>query len=261
MADRKESSGEIPVAVIGRAEAMPRFFCEDILESEVRITGGDARHIAKSLRMRVSEAIEVCDLNGSDYKCRLTQVSEDLVLADMLEKSACKSETTSRISLYQALPKSDKLEVIAQKAVELGVYEITPVLTSRCVSRWDKKDSAKKLERLQKIILEAAKQSGRGIIPRIHPLCGFEEAVAGMKRSRCAILFYERARTPLKALLDVNAESISIMTGSEGGFSEDEARYAGENGVLTASLGTRILRCETAPVCALSAIGFALGEF
>ncbi len=240
---------------------MPRFFTKDIDESNAKIVGDDAHHIAKALRMRVGELLEVCDESGNDYRCELTQVTQDFVIAKVLEKVACKSETRVKLSLFQALPKADKLELIAQKAVELGVSEITPVITSRCISRWDEKDAAKKIARIQKIMLEAAKQSGRGTIPTINTTLGFEAAISRMKDSSCAILFYEAATTPLREILGENMVSVSIMTGSEGGFSPEEAEFAAKNNLAVASLGTRILRCETAALCALSAINYAFGEF
>lgn len=240
---------------------MPRFFTTDISNGKARITGDDAKHIAKSLRMRAGGELTVCDLNGSDYRCVIEDVSAGMVVVGILEKSACLSEPAVGLSLYQALPKADKLEMIAQKAVELGVSEITPVLTSRCVSRWDARDGERKLERLRRIALEAAKQSGRGMIPEIKPLCGFEAAIGGMKAASRAILFYENAKTPLREILAPPLATIAVMAGSEGGFSPEEAEYAGENGVFLASLGPRILRCETAALCGLSAINFALGEF
>lgn len=239
---------------------MPRFFTADIADGKAKISGEDARHIAKSLRMNKGEVIELCGLNCYDYKARILEVSSELVVAEITEEYACKTEPAIKLSLFQAIPKSDKLEWIAQKAVELGVCEITPVLTSRCVSRWDEKAS-KKIERLGKIMLEAAKQSGRGMIPEMNTPCTFETAVSRMKGSDLAILFYECSTRPLHEILDAKFASISIMIGSEGGFSGDEAEFAEENGVCTASLGPRILRCETAPIVAISAINYAMGEF
>jgi len=239
---------------------MPRFFTTDIAGETVRITGDDAKHMSRSLRMRKGEAFEACDLNGFDYKCEVAEISQELVIASVLEKAPSKSEPSVKISLFQALPKSDKLEQIAQKAVELGVCEITPVLTSRCVSRWDARDASKKLLRLQKIVLEAAKQSGRGIIPQVLPPCGFEPAIDDMRKSGLAVLFFENAKTPLREILTEKYGTISIMIGSEGGFSQEEALYASGKGVIPALLGPRILRCETAPICAISAILYASEE-
>lgn len=240
---------------------MPRFFTTDIRDGMAMISGEDAKHIAKSLRMRAGDTIVLCGLDGFEYQAEIREISDGFVTADITEQHICKTESAVRVSLFQALPKSDKLEWIAQKAVELGVYEITPVLTSRCVSRWDEKDAAKKIGRLNKIMLEAAKQSGRGMIPQMQPLCAFETAISRMKAANRAILFYECARRPLRELLGAKPDTIAIMTGSEGGFSQEEAAFAEQNGVLTASLGARILRCETAPVAAISAIQYAMGEF
>jgi 16S rRNA (uracil1498-N3)-methyltransferase len=244
---------------------MPRFFCPDIAGGFVRITGDDARHIAKSLRMRAGEEITVCDLRGSDYLCKITGLSSDEVLASVLEQFPTAREPRFELVLYQALPKADKLENIAQKAVELGVSALAPVITSRCVARWDDKDEAKKRGRLDKIMLEAAKQSGRGIIPRTQPLLRFEDAVLRMKSAALPVMFYEESKTPLRNVLKnknpAEIDSAAVLIGSEGGFSPEEAAFAEQNGLAIASLGPRILRCETAPICAISALNFALGEF
>lgn len=240
---------------------MPRFFTTDIDGNTARISGEDARHIAKSLRMRPGEEITLSDGAGFDYRCRLSAVSPDYTEAEILEKSPNKSEPRVKIRLYQALPKSGKLEFIVQKAVELGVSEIVPVLTRFCVSRPDHSAAAGKAARLQKIAEEAAKQSGRGIIPQVLPLCPFAEAIAGMKTFGRAILFYENAGLPLRGALVESPGSLAVMIGGEGGFSPEEAGLAGQNGIALASLGPRILRCETAGIAAISAILFALGEF
>lgn len=243
---------------------MPRFFTTDIAGDTVRISGEDARHIAKSLRMRVGEDLCVCDLQGFDYACEITAVDTSEVLAAVREKRPTAAEPPFALTLYQALPKAEKLELIAQKAVELGASALVPVTSSRCVARWSDKDEEKKRERLDKIMLEAAKQSGRGIIPRTQPLLSFKEAIGRMKEAQMAILFYEESKTPLSGILKQagrGLDSVAVMVGSEGGFSLEEAALAAENGIALASLGTRILRCETAPICAISAINYALGEF
>lgn len=224
------------------------------------LTGEDAHHICRALRMRRGEEITLCDTRGYDYFCRLEEVAPGEVRARVLGREASKSESRARITLYQALPKGDKLEFIVQKATELGACEVVPVLTGRCVSRPDAKTMEGRRRRLQKIALEAAKQSGRGKIPEIAPLLSFSEAIGGMKQAECAILCYEEAATPLFPLLLPEARSFALMVGSEGGFSPQEAQSAAENGIPTASLGRRILRCETASVAALSALLCRLGE-
>lgn len=240
---------------------MPRFFVPDIEGETVMITGEDAGHIARSLRMRVGEELTVCDLAGWDYRCVLESVTPGLVTAGVVEKAPCKTEPRIQVRLFQALPKSDKLEWIVQKATELGAVEIIPVLSERCISRPDHKSMEKKRQRLEAIALEAAKQAGRGMIPRIGSLLRYSEALEEMKRSDLALLFYERAKEPLNRLLDRPFVSVSILTGSEGGFSAQEAEEAFQRGIPAVSLGSRILRCETAPVSALSAIMYAANEF
>lgn len=239
---------------------MPRFFIAPPPTDTVTIAGEDARHIAKVLRMREGESIALCDGAGMDYAGEILAVSPSAVVVQVLEKKVTHSETSFRIRLYQALPKGEKLDWIVQKAVELGVCEIVPVLTERCVSRPNAKSMTKKCERLQKIALEAAKQAGRGMIPAIAPLQTFSEAIAEMKAYTNAILFYEHAQTPLSACLKGGMDT-ALMVGSEGGFTAQEACAAAGMGIAVASLGKRILRCETAPICALSAILFASGEF
>lgn len=243
---------------------MPRFFIEPTDAREggsIMLSGEDARHIARVLRMRPSEAITLCDGVGFDYRCEIAAVEPDSVEARVLQKLPNETEPAVRIRLYQALPKGEKLDFIVQKAVELGAFDIVPVLTEHCVSRPDAKSMDKKTARLQKIALEAAKQSGRGIIPRILPLQKFEQAISGMKTAGRAILLYERASSPLSSFLRNGMCDIALMVGSEGGFSPEEAALAEREGIAMASLGRRILRCETAPVCALSAVLYAQGEF
>jgi len=239
---------------------MPRFFTDKINNGTAFIDGSDAKHISQSLRMKVGENLTVCDLAGYDYSCVIASVSPDEIVLRIIEKTACLSEPYVKISLFQAMPKADKLESIVQKATELGVYEITPVLTSFCVSRPDEKSMNKKLVRLQKIALEAAKQSGRGIIPQIKPMLSFKQALADMKKSSLPLFFYEHAQTPLRERLAVKTENVSILIGSEGGFSDEEAAMAEKAGLFPCSLGARILRCETAPVSALACILYAFGE-
>lgn len=240
---------------------MPRFFTDDIRGDRALIHGGDAAHITGSLRMREGDPLTVCDLRGTDYSCKILGLDSGVVTLQILDRQPSRGETKARIRLFQALPKGDKLETIVQKATELGVDEIIPVLTARCISRPDAKAMEKKRLRLRKIAEEAAKQSGRGKIPEIGGLLSFAAALAEMKESGQALFFYEQADKPLQSLLNREAASISLIIGSEGGFSPEEAARAKAAGLSWAGLGPRILRCETAPVCAISAILFGLGEF
>jgi len=240
---------------------MPRFFIDYIPGETAVIYGEDARHIAGSLRMREGEELTLCDMRGTDYRCSILRADNASVEVAVAESAPSRSEVACSLRLYQALPKGDKLEFIVQKATELGVAEIVPVVTARCISRPLARSMEKKTVRLQKIACEAAKQSGRGRVPQILPMMGFAEALEDMKRSQLALLFYEEGTVPLRGHLNGQSRSIALMVGSEGGFSAKEAEAAAAAGVGLASLGNRILRCETAPICALSAILYHLGEF
>ena len=240
---------------------MPRFFVESLAGDPIVIEGGDARHIALSLRMKQGEELILCDGKGTEAVCAVASLCPESVVLDVKERRASETEPKTRVTLYQALPKADKMEYIVQKAVELGVYRIVPVLTSRCISRPDEKTAVKKRERLCKIAAEAAKQSGRGIIPEVGGVLAFKNAVKEMSTAGLPIFFFEHASLPLHKYMEkYTGGDIAVMVGAEGGFSDEEAAFAEENGLLSASLGPRILRCETAPVAALAAIMYAAGE-
>lgn len=240
---------------------MPRFFVESVESDFVEITGEDARHIALSLRMKNGEHLVLCDGKGREAEAVIREAFPESVVLDIIERHDSAAEPEAEVVLYQALPKFDKLEYIVQKSVELGVSKIVPVLTSRCISRPDEKTMKKKLERLRKIADEAAKQSGRGRLPEVGELLTYKNAVLEMTKAETPIFFFEHAQYPLRKIMENRTGgTIAMMVGSEGGFSDDEAKFAAEHGVLTASLGPRILRCETAPVAALAAIMYAAGE-
>ncbi len=230
---------------------MPRFFLEKMNIETPVITGGDAKHIGFSLRMKPGELLTVC-AEGTDYQCSINRITEDAVFLDILESSLCAAEPSINLTLYQAVPKLDKLEMIIQKAVELGASKIVPVLTRRCISRPTEKDFSKKLERLRKIALEAAKQSGRGIIPEIAPIISFKNAISEMAESECSAMLYEEGGIRFSELETENKNNFSLFIGSEGGFDPEEAQYARDAGINMIWLGERILRCETAPLTAIS---------
>ena len=232
---------------------MPRFFIDVPPAGEnIIISGDDARHIGRSLRMAAGENITVC-CGGRDYLCRLEKISDISVTAKIISVEDSKEPSVNLI-LYQALPKLDKLELIIQKAVELGASRIVPVMTKRCVSRPDSAQFEKKRERLQRISLEAAKQSGRGIIPGVRGIISFENCIAEMKRLDSGLICYEKGGIRLnQANLPKNG-AIGLLVGPEGGFEAYEAEEAEKNGVKKIWLGDRILRCETAPLAAISII-------
>lgn len=235
---------------------MPRFFLNVQDENNITIGGEDAHHIGRSLRMRPGEEITVC-CRGFDYNCVISSITEDTVYLELKNKQQCASEPNVDVTLFQAVPKLDKLELIIQKTVELGVSKIVPVLSRRCVSRPNEKDFAKKLVRLNKIAAEAAKQSGRGIIPEIMPIISYKNAVAEMKKLDCSVILYEEEGGCSFGNVDFSsAKTIGVMIGSEGGFDAEEVQLAAEAGVYRVWLGKRILRCETAPITAMSILMF-----
>ena len=243
---------------------MTRFFVEpEQLQNEFMVlTGENAAH-AKVLRLKNGEEVLVCDGQGLECVCVVSDMSPGQVSLVVKSRQESGSEASVKASIYMAFPKADKLEHVIQKATELGVYEIVAFPSARCVSRPDEKSLKKKLERWQKIAASAAEQSGRGAIPQVIVLNSFAEAV---KRATCAdkaILFYENERaTTFRMALDAGSfETISLLTGPEGGLDEKEVEQAKNAGMDICTLGKRILRCETAPLCALSALMYHCGEF
>ena len=237
---------------------MPRFFVNknNINDDHITINGGDAKHIGRSLRMKIGDELVLC-CEKVDYKTKILSISDNEVLCEILSQSEICSEANIELTLYQAMPKGDKLEFIIQKAVELGVIKIVPVITSRCISRPDKKGFAKKKERLSRISLEAAKQSGRGIIPEISDIIDFKTAVSQLSEHDFSFVCYENGGVPFSSVVnasDFKNKSIGLFIGSEGGFDESEIEACEKMGIKTISMGKRILRCETAPISAVSII-------
>lgn len=230
---------------------MPRFFCTNITDDTAIIKGNDANHITRSLRIKKGEEIIICDTKGNDYKC-ITESFGDEVVCKVLEKYKSNTEPDVFVTLYQALPKQDKMEMIIQKSVELGVSKIVPVLSKRCVSRPQEKSMKKKLERYSKISREAAKQSGRGIIPQISDMLSYKEAVNLSSIDDLSLICYEGGGKNLSEINYNNIKTISIFVGGEGGFDTDEIDFATQHNLIRIGLGPRILRCETAPLAALS---------
>lgn len=232
---------------------MPHFFVDEEIESsEYSLFGEDGRHIAKSLRMKQGENLTLCSPSGTVHNCVVEKVEGDCVGVRILSSEQSEAEPSVKVTLYQALPKGDKMEFIIQKAVEIGVTEIVPVISSRCVSRPDQKSLSKKLLRWQKIAKQAAMQSGRGIVPKVKDAVPFEKGVENSKGEK--VIFYELGGESVKDILSDKQKEISIFIGSEGGFSGDEVDLVLKNGGRKATLGKRILRAETAPLVALTVI-------
>ncbi len=243
---------------------MTRFFVapEDFQPDFLVLTGENAQH-AKVLRLKCGEEVLVCDGQGSEAMCVVSDISPDRVSLVVQKSSPSEAEARVRVSVYMAFPKADKLEHVIQKATELGACEIVAFPASRCVSRPDEKSLSKKLERWQKIAVSAAEQSGRGRIPKVLVLPSYKAALERAAHCDKALLFYEneQATTLKMALSDGGYKTVSLLTGPEGGLEEAEVAQAKEAGLQVCTLGKRILRCETAPLCALSAVMYDAGEF
>ena len=252
---------------------MPRFFVrkEQVENGFVTVYGDDAHHISRSLRMAAGEHITVCDMQKYEYECELTDFLPDCVKARVLEQVKCDTEPPYHAHLYQALPKGDKLDQVIQKAVECGVSEITTFESERCIVRLKGEGEGKKVERRSRIALEAAKQSGRGIIPEVHPSMLFADAIKAAARADIALFCYEGDGTSsLAEALPMRLEAlraegrltevptVSIVIGSEGGFSIAEVETAKEAGLIPVGLGKRILRTETAATFVLACLVYEM---
>ncbi len=231
----------------------PRFFTQNISETTAVLSGEDAKHATQVLRMREGDCAVICDGMGTDYLGRLASAAGDCVF-ELVERTKNEAEPSVRLRLFQAMPKSDKMEFIVQKAVECGACEIVPFFSKRCVSRPDKKQLAKKTERYRRIAYEAAKQCGRGIIPEVAEAVEFSAVLNMLSPENTGILFYECAELPLREAVPQLKENIDIVIGSEGGFEAAEAETLEAHGFVPVSLGKRILRCETAPIAAISVL-------
>lgn len=241
---------------------MPRFFVnrESITDNTVMIAGDDSRHIARSLRMAVGDRVIVCDGSGDELLCRLAKIRDDITECEILSRGKSIVEPPYQLALFMGYPKGDKLETVIQKAVELGATKIVPFESSRCVKRPDIKKSGERLPRLKRIAEEAAKQCGRATVPTVSLPLSFDEMLAQASKYQLALFCYEAEQSSsIKEQLSyfkLPPSSICVVIGSEGGFSEEEAQTALSSGLLSVSLGKRILRCETAPDYALSAISY-----
>jgi 16S rRNA (uracil1498-N3)-methyltransferase len=243
---------------------MPRFFVagSNIANGVAFLTGGDAEH-ARVLRMRVGERIVVCDGKGKDHHCRISKLHAGTVEAEVEETMDSPAEPTVRASILAGLPKGERADYVVQKCTEAGAAEIVFFLCERCVARPAPGSMDKKLARWQRIAEEAAKQSGRGVIPAVRAAADLGEALDIAVKTELPLFMYETGeRQPLREILEPLGElrTAAILTGPEGGFEEYEAKLASAAGAKICSMGPRIFRCETAPVVALSVLMFATGN-
>lgn len=245
---------------------MQRFFVEpyQVLEEEQRITltGPDLNHMKNVLRMRIGEEVCISDGSEKEYHCTIEEFQEDSAVLHILYAQESQYELPSRIYLFQGLPKGDKMELIIQKAVELGAYAVVPVETRRCVVKLDAKKAQKKVTRWQQISESAAKQSKRMLIPEVKNVMNWKEALAFAKGLDVILIPYELAQGMKETREILSAiqpgQSVGIFIGPEGGFEEEEVRDAMEAGGKPVTLGKRILRTETAGMTMLSILMYTL---
>ena len=243
---------------------MQRFFVtpDQVGEDKIRIQGSDVNHMKNVLRMRPGEEVMVSDGNNRQYRCRVEDYPEGEAVLAILEAGLVDTELPSRIYLFQGLPKQEKMELIVQKAVELGVCQVIPVQTRRCVVKLDAKKAAKKVQRWQQIAESAAKQAGRGYIPAVSEVMTFQEALAFSETLDIRLIPYELAdgMEGTRKILDGirPGQSVGIFIGPEGGFEKEEVGRAVEAGAMPITLGKRILRTETAGIAVLSILMYRL---
>lgn len=244
---------------------MHHFFVtpQQIGEKEITILGGDVNHIRNVLRMEISQELTVSNgVDSREYRCRIASISEDRIVADILWVQEVGFELPSKLYLFQGLPKADKMELIIQKAVELGAYEIIPVATRRSVVKLDEKKAQNKLRRWNGISESAAKQSKRMVIPKVMSVMSFDQALEYADKLDVKLIPYELAQgmeKTRKILAGIRSgQSIGIFIGPEGGFEEEEVDAAREKGAFVMTLGKRILRTETAGMALLSILMYHL---
>ncbi|MGI6028567.1 MAG: 16S rRNA (uracil(1498)-N(3))-methyltransferase [Candidatus Heteroscillospira sp.] len=243
---------------------MPRFFMagSNMHGSSISITGADAEHI-RVLRMRLGDELYICDGEGTDRRCRLTHIGDGCAQAEVKETMPCPAEPSVNVTVLAGLPKGERADYLVQKCTEAGASTIAFFLCERCVVKLDGKNAEKKRLRWQRIAEEAAKQSGRGIIPNVLVLQSLAEALDMAVKTELPLLMYETGeRVPLRQALESKADfsTAAILTGPEGGFEKFEVDLAAATGIPACSMGPRILRCETAPVVALTAVMYSTGN-
>ena len=254
---------------------MPKFFIKQnqIENNQIKIIGNDINHIKNVLRAKVGEEIEICNSDlQENYICKIKTIEKEKINLEIIEKISSISESNIKVTIFQGIPKADKMELIIQKSVELGVYDITPVEMKRCVVKLQEKDKIKKIERWQKISEVAAKQSGRDYIPKVNNCIRLKEILNQRSEYDEIILAYEKEKEntlkqeisqikqKFNSKLKAEELKIGIIIGPEGGIDEEEEKMLRENGIRVITLGNRILRTETVALNMLSIIMYELEE-
>lgn len=246
---------------------MPRFFVknEQIKGTTIEILGEDVKHIKNVLRKQIGDNIEICDQDTEkSYICEIEKIGNESILTNIIEELQSYDDNI-KVDIYQGLPKADKMELIIQKSIELGVNSIIPVAMKRCVVKIDSKDESKKIARWQKIAESAAKQSGRSTIPEIKNIVNIEKIIQLIKEYDCVIVAYENEKnnTIKRELLEIKEKvhdkvKIAVVIGTEGGLEEKDVELLKHNGAKIVTLGHRILRTETVALNVLSVIMYEL---
>ncbi len=254
---------------------MPKFFIKQnqIENNQIKIIGNDINHIKNVLRAKVGEEIEICNSDlQENYICKIKTIEKEEINLEIIEKISSISESNIKVTIFQGIPKADKMELIIQKSVELGVYNITPVEMKRCVVKLQEKDKIKKVERWQKISEVAAKQSGRDYIPKVNNCIKLKEVIEQLEEYDEILLAYEnekentlkqeisQIKQKFSGKLKDEELKIGIIIGPEGGIDGEEEKMLRENGIRVITLGNRILRTETVALNVLSIIMYELEE-
>ena len=245
---------------------MQHFFADPscVDGEQIRLAGSDVNHMKNVLRMKPGEEVWVSDGEGMDYFCSVEGYEEKEAVLRVVKKEVSQTELASHLILFQGLPKGDKMEWIVQKAVELGAYSVVPVSTRRCVVKLDNKKAEKKVSRWQQIAESAAKQSKRMLVPEVHSVMTFKEALVYAKELDVLLIPYELAKGMKETKELIRSiepgKSIGVFIGPEGGFEEQEVADAMEAGAKPITLGHRILRTETAGLAVLSVLMFQLED-
>lgn len=238
---------------------MKKIFSDNVKNGKCVLVGDDHTHLAYSLRSRVGDKVIVCD-NGIDYTCVITSITKKETILDVISSAVCDSEPAVSVALYFAIMKGDKNELVAQKCTELGVKKLRPFVSSNCECRPD----SVKIERLNKIITEAAQQCGRGMCPLVDSVISFSDMLGELKKYDKVVFPYEHAtdktlKEIMRGVSDV--KSIAIIVGSEGGFTKEESAEIENAGVTPITLGKRILRAETASIAVVSAVMYEADQW
>ena len=249
---------------------MPKFFVktEQLNDNKITIVGEDVKHIKNVLRLKVDDNIQICNLETSiNYTCGISKINSDNIECIIFNETSSNCESNVQISIFQGLPKTDKMELIIQKSVELGAYEITSIEMKRCVVKFDEKTKNKKIERWQKISEVAAKQSGRDIVPKVNDIINVKNVCNLIQNYDIVLLAYENEQTnTLKdELLKIknkisNKINIGIIIGPEGGIDKEEVELLKNSGAKVITLGKRILRTETVALAMTSVIMYELED-